>query len=240
MSRRISPIPISDSDIEPMKANPCFKTPSFLARSKSVARKAQKNVDVDSDVVQLMDVQQYRKALGLNEDSSEDEKTECFEVDSNATEPVEEVLDDERILEVVGPAVEGFFRPDMDAINDDYDYDEPSKKAVKRQRVAAKAKKRKGKKQLTMDDIDLLTVDEEDLVVTVGNDRKPIGPVVVQESLGVTSKRILVDFGIGSNEFWGRVGNHKNLQYVSDCCEAPLYPPYYEDYLDIPEYYWED
>ena len=48
-----------------------------------------------------MDVQQYRKALGLNEDSSEDERTECFEVDSNATEPVEEVRDDERILEVV-------------------------------------------------------------------------------------------------------------------------------------------
>ena len=128
MHRRIVPIPVSDSDIEPMKANPCFKTPSFLARSKSVARKAQKKVDVDSDVVQLMDVQRYRKALGLNADSSEDEKTECFEVDSNATEPVEEVWDDERILEVVGPAVEGFFRPDMDAINDDYDYDEPSKK----------------------------------------------------------------------------------------------------------------
>ena len=39
-----------------------------------------------------------------------------------------------------------------------------------------------------MDDIDLLTDDGEDLVVTVENDRKPVGPVAVQESLGVTSK----------------------------------------------------
>jgi hypothetical protein len=31
-----------------------------------------------------------------------------------------------------------------------------------------------------------------------------------------------VDFGIGPYEFWGQVGNHSDIQIVSDCCEATI------------------
>ena len=32
-----------------------------------------------------------------------------------------------------------------------------------------------------------------------------------------------VDFGYGVTEFWGHVSNHRDVQIVSDCCEAPLW-----------------
>jgi hypothetical protein len=34
---------------------------------------------------------------------------------------------------------------------------------------------------------------------------------------------IILDFGIGSYEYFGAVGNHKQLAVVSNCCEAPVY-----------------
>lgn len=49
-----------------------------------------------------------------------------------------------------------------------------------------------------------------------------------------------VDFGVGVTEFWGSVSNHEDVQYVSNCCEAPLNPPDYDEDFDIPEDYWED
>lgn len=32
-----------------------------------------------------------------------------------------------------------------------------------------------------------------------------------------------VDFGYGGYEFWGRTGNHRDVQTVSACCEAAIY-----------------
>lgn len=32
----------------------------------------------------------------------------------------------------------------------------------------------------------------------------------------------LIDVGVGSYEFWGQRGVDRDLQYLSDCCEAPV------------------
>jgi hypothetical protein len=41
----------------------------------------------------------------------------------------------------------------------------------------------------------------------------------------------IVDFGIGSYEFWGQRGNDTNRQWVSNCCEAEMHegPPREEE-----------
>ena len=31
-----------------------------------------------------------------------------------------------------------------------------------------------------------------------------------------------VDFGIGPYEYWGHMGCDTNIQWVSDCCDAPV------------------
>lgn len=32
-----------------------------------------------------------------------------------------------------------------------------------------------------------------------------------------------IDFGIGTYEFWGCVGNDSRIEFVSTCCEAPMF-----------------
>lgn len=39
---------------------------------------------------------------------------------------------------------------------------------------------------------------------------------------GQPASAITVDFGIGAYEFWGSKGFHRDVQVVSDCCEAAL------------------
>lgn len=59
------------------------------------------------------------------------------------------------------------------------------------------------------------------------------------EFCGKPCRGMWVDYGVGLNEFWGSVSIHKDEQYVSNCCEAPLNPPDYEEDFDIPDDYWE-
>ena len=95
MSRRISPIPVSDSEFKAMKVNPCFRAPAFLVKSSSRVRKSidvrvaddctgEKSVELvagdDDDVIvnrippntPILKPVDYRNALGLAESSSED------------------------------------------------------------------------------------------------------------------------------------------------------------------------
>lgn len=43
------------------------------------------------------------------------------------------------------------------------------------------------------------------------------------ECCGQPAKAVYVDFGYGVTEYWGSISTHRDVQVVSDCCEARLF-----------------
>lgn len=192
MSRRISPIPVSDSEFKAMKVNPCFRAPAFLVKPSSRVRKS---IDVrvtedragdnavmlvadnDDDVIvnrvppntPILKPVDYRNALGLAESSSEDISDLDLSGDvTDAVHPCSFEWAPTVLCEDDGKVVE---------------LDLPIKAPVKRltARIGAvppsPPRKRKAAAQLSMADVDMLADDDIEVLQAVGTDRRPLGSV---------------------------------------------------------------
>ena len=188
MSRRITPVPVSDSEFKAMKVLPCFKAPAFLVKSTAQAIKSidlkdaevctgEKSVELvagnDDDVVVtrtppntlIMGPKEYRNALGLDDSSSEG--LSDLDLDGDETE-------------VVYPSTEMAWAPTL-LLNEDgseMEFTTPDRRRVQRLpapvRPARPARKRKAVAQLSMDDVDVLADDDVNVMTSVFTDRRPV------------------------------------------------------------------
>lgn len=188
MSRRITPVPVSDSEFNAMKVPPCFKAPTFLVKSTSQAIKSidlkdaevctgEKSVELvadnDDEVMvtrtppntPIMGPKEYRNALGLDDSSSED----LSDIDLDGDE-----------TEVVYPSTEMAWAPTL-LLNEDgseMEFSTPDRRRIQRLpapvRPARPARKRKAVAQLSMNDVDVMEGDDVSVVDSVSNDRRPV------------------------------------------------------------------